>query len=221
MGETVFYFLFLFFRRAQIQHGSGQPFHNYFHSKIFHKTLDKSTVHGNIDWFIITGSYLILGFIINNYIPFFEDIQDLIGSLVSLEMNERTNDISTVSECNPSHPITSPHRTAPHRHLTHYNNTIYFALHCIFISNTKQVRSSNCVWMASGVLRFDVLPRCRRIMARSIQRDGPFACTILRCLFLRFSSSFLWNRNGFFCFQSCSGCCRQRKAIFLLNELAK
>jgi hypothetical protein len=37
-----------------------------------------------VDWFIITSSYLVVGFIISNSVPFFEDIQNLIGSLVSV-----------------------------------------------------------------------------------------------------------------------------------------
>jgi hypothetical protein len=81
---------FVLFQHQQIPNedcNSGQPFHHFLHSKIFPKTLDKSTTRGKVDWFIVTFSYLVVGFIISNAVPFFEDVQNLIGSLVSLNKN--------------------------------------------------------------------------------------------------------------------------------------
>lgn len=60
---------------------AGQPFHYFLHQKLFPKTLNKNTTRGRVDWFIITSSYLVFAFIISNAVPFFSDIQNLIGSL--------------------------------------------------------------------------------------------------------------------------------------------
>lgn len=60
---------------------AGQPLHMYMHAVFFPKTMNQITTRGKIDWFIITGGYIVFGFIIGNLIPFFADVQALIGAL--------------------------------------------------------------------------------------------------------------------------------------------
>jgi len=58
-----------------------QPLHDWLHSKIFPQTHHKESRLGTIHWFLITTGYLVFGFVVGNLIPFFADVQSLIGSL--------------------------------------------------------------------------------------------------------------------------------------------
>jgi hypothetical protein len=58
-----------------------QPLHDWLHHKVFPKTYHEESTVGTIHWFLITGGYLIFGFVVGNLIPFFADVQALIGSL--------------------------------------------------------------------------------------------------------------------------------------------
>lgn len=60
---------------------SCQPLHMWLHSQVFPQTFQLESKLGAIHWFIITCGYLVFGFIIGNLIPFFADVQALIGSL--------------------------------------------------------------------------------------------------------------------------------------------
>lgn len=57
-----------------------QPFHCWVHSIVFPKTFNSSSVKGQVHWFFITVVYIIFAFVIANLIPFFSDLQGLIGS---------------------------------------------------------------------------------------------------------------------------------------------
>lgn len=59
-----------------------QPLHVWFHKTICPKTLYKNDISGTRDWFIITFAYTLFGFCIANLIPFFADLQALIGTLL-------------------------------------------------------------------------------------------------------------------------------------------
>ena len=58
-----------------------QPLHMWLHATIFPKTFNEDSLVGQIHWFIITFAYIVFGFIVGNLIPFFADVQALIGSL--------------------------------------------------------------------------------------------------------------------------------------------
>eukprot|EP00980_Cylindrotheca_fusiformis_P006250 scaffold1336_cov158-Cylindrotheca_fusiformis.AAC.12 len=58
-----------------------QPLHDWLHQNIFPSTYHEESTLGSIHWFLITGGYLVFGFIVGNLIPFFADVQALIGSL--------------------------------------------------------------------------------------------------------------------------------------------
>ena len=58
-----------------------QPLHMYLHSNIFPSTYQQTSVRGNIHWFCVTFGYIVVGYIIGNLIPYFADVQALIGSL--------------------------------------------------------------------------------------------------------------------------------------------
>ena len=60
---------------------SVQPLHMWFHSTIFPKTATEESLSGKGHWFVLTFGYLIFGFFVGNLIPFFADVQALIGSL--------------------------------------------------------------------------------------------------------------------------------------------
>lgn len=58
-----------------------QPLHVWLHCTFFPKTVYKSTWNGSRDWLITTVSFTLIGWTIANLIPFFADIQSLIGNL--------------------------------------------------------------------------------------------------------------------------------------------
>lgn len=58
-----------------------QPLHNWLHCTIFPQTYQEESTLGSIHWFLLTVGYLMIGFVIGNLIPFFADVQALIGSL--------------------------------------------------------------------------------------------------------------------------------------------
>mmetsp|Transcript_5915 Transcript_5915/g.14023 ORF Transcript_5915/g.14023 Transcript_5915/m.14023 type:complete len:479 (+) Transcript_5915:93-1529(+) len=58
-----------------------QPLHDWLHSKIFPQTYHEESRLGTMHWFLITTGYLVFGFVVGNLIPFFADVQALIGSL--------------------------------------------------------------------------------------------------------------------------------------------
>ena len=60
---------------------TGRSFHRFLHSKLFSQSVDKNTPRGKFDWFVVTGLYLLFTFTVSNAIPFFADIQSLIGSV--------------------------------------------------------------------------------------------------------------------------------------------
>ena len=57
-----------------------QPFHMWLHSTFFPKTFNSSSCQGRTHWFCITVCYIIFAWVIVNLIPFFGDLQALIGS---------------------------------------------------------------------------------------------------------------------------------------------
>jgi Transmembrane amino acid transporter protein len=58
-----------------------QPLHVWFHKTFFSKTLYHSTWSGTRDWLIISFTFTLFGWTVANLIPFFADIQALIGTL--------------------------------------------------------------------------------------------------------------------------------------------
>lgn len=58
-----------------------QPIHVWIHTTFRHKTLYKNTFAGTCDWMIITVSFAVFAWIIANLVPFFADIQSILGSL--------------------------------------------------------------------------------------------------------------------------------------------
>ena len=58
-----------------------QPLHMYLHSRIFPSTYQQTSVMGSIHWFCVTFGYIVVGYIVGNLIPYFADVQALIGSL--------------------------------------------------------------------------------------------------------------------------------------------
>ena len=59
----------------------SQPLHVWFHSKIFPKTLYQDTFSGQLHWFLICFGFVAFSWLIANLIPFFAEVQSLIGSL--------------------------------------------------------------------------------------------------------------------------------------------
>ena len=59
-----------------------QPFHVWVHSTVFPETLYVSSNKGKIHWLTITVGYIIVAWVLANIIPFFEDLQGLIGALL-------------------------------------------------------------------------------------------------------------------------------------------
>ncbi|KAL3909965.1 MAG: hypothetical protein SGILL_007879 [Bacillariaceae sp.] len=60
---------------------SCQPLHMWIHETVFPSTFQEESVKGKIHWFVLTCGYLAFGFFVGNLIPFFADVQALIGSL--------------------------------------------------------------------------------------------------------------------------------------------
>ena len=58
-----------------------QPLHMYLHSTFFPSTYQQTSLLGSIHWFCITFGYIVIGYIVGNLIPYFADVQALIGSL--------------------------------------------------------------------------------------------------------------------------------------------
>ena len=58
-----------------------QPLHNWLHCTVFPRTYQKESMLGSIHWFFLTVGYLVFGFFIGILVPFFADVQALIGSL--------------------------------------------------------------------------------------------------------------------------------------------
>ena len=56
-----------------------QPLNFWLHATIFPKTYNKPGRKGQIHWLLLTISYIIFAFIVGNLIPFFSDLQSLIG----------------------------------------------------------------------------------------------------------------------------------------------
>lgn len=181
---------------------TGQPFHHFLHSKIFPTTLDKSTMRGTLDWFIITAGYLVVGFIISNSIPFFEDVQGLIGSLVSLNNNKKfTATIkSIITSCKPSNNIFLFYHI--YRSFIHSNSNSNSIIN--IINTNGKVWCTYRIWLASYILCFHVLPRGRsKIMERNVDGNGILACIIMWYIFFHFSSFILHRWNSFICFCTC------------------
>jgi len=59
-----------------------QPFHFWLHSTIFPQTYHKPGRKGQLHWFLLTVGYILFAFVIGNVIPFFSDLQGLIGALL-------------------------------------------------------------------------------------------------------------------------------------------
>lgn len=59
-----------------------QPFHFWLHATIFPRTFNQPGRHGQIHWLVLTVGYIIFAFIVGNLIPFFADLQALIGALL-------------------------------------------------------------------------------------------------------------------------------------------
>eukprot|EP00797_Seminavis_robusta_P015486 Sro2322_g323250.2 (323) ;mRNA; f:4304-5272 len=60
---------------------AGQPLHMWLHATVFPKTYQTSGRQGTLHWLIVTCGFLVFGFVVGNLIPFFADVQALIGSL--------------------------------------------------------------------------------------------------------------------------------------------
>jgi hypothetical protein len=61
---------------------SMQAVHSYTHSKVFPKIYRLESTEGRIHWLMITVSFVLFAFLIANIIPFFSDVNGLIGSLM-------------------------------------------------------------------------------------------------------------------------------------------
>jgi len=59
----------------------AQPVHAWIHSKVAPKTLYKNTTKGKIHWFLICLGFVSFAWLIANLVPFFDEVQSLIGSL--------------------------------------------------------------------------------------------------------------------------------------------
>jgi amino acid permease len=58
------------------------PFHTWLHTTIFPSTFNSSSMKGKLHWLLITCSYLTFAWIMGNLIPFFSDVQGLLGALL-------------------------------------------------------------------------------------------------------------------------------------------
>ena len=59
----------------------GQPLHRAMHACIFPSTVDAFTQRAAVHWFIITFAQLVLSVLLATAIPFFSELQSLLGSL--------------------------------------------------------------------------------------------------------------------------------------------
>ena len=59
-----------------------QPFHFWVHSIAFPKTFNSASTKGQLHWLLVTGGCIVCACVIANVIPFFSDLQGLIGSLL-------------------------------------------------------------------------------------------------------------------------------------------
>lgn len=60
---------------------AGQPLHKWFHATFFPSTVEEESKRASFHWFLVTFGYLLVGWVLSNCIPFFADVQALIGSL--------------------------------------------------------------------------------------------------------------------------------------------
>jgi len=58
-----------------------QPLHRWLHSVVFPRTAGKESCRANCHWFLVTVGFLLFGYVIGNLIPFFADVQAILGSL--------------------------------------------------------------------------------------------------------------------------------------------
>lgn len=58
-----------------------QPVHSYVHSKVFSKTYRASSIKATLHWLLITVSFILFAFMIVNIVPFFADVNGLVGAL--------------------------------------------------------------------------------------------------------------------------------------------
>jgi amino acid transporter len=58
-----------------------QPVHSYVHSRVFSKTYRASSIKASLHWLLITVSFIMFAFMIVNIIPFFADVNGLVGAL--------------------------------------------------------------------------------------------------------------------------------------------
>ena len=61
---------------------SMQAVHSYAHSKVFPKTFKSESTPARIHWLLITVSFIFFAFVIANLVPFFSDVNSLIGALL-------------------------------------------------------------------------------------------------------------------------------------------
>ena len=59
-----------------------QPFHTWLHNNIFPSTFNSSSTKGKLHWLLITSTYLAFAWAVGNLIPFFSDVQGLLGALL-------------------------------------------------------------------------------------------------------------------------------------------
>lgn len=61
---------------------TAQPLHRVVHQMLWPKSVDKDNITARAQWGVISIISLLLAFFIANSIPFFEDVQGVIGSLL-------------------------------------------------------------------------------------------------------------------------------------------
>jgi len=60
---------------------TGQPLHRAVHTYLFPHTVDERTLRSSVDWLVVTTMQLVVSLILALAIPFFADLQGLLGSL--------------------------------------------------------------------------------------------------------------------------------------------
>jgi len=60
---------------------TGQPLYRYITSSLSPATLDKVSLTGRAHWLAITCAYLTFGYLVTNTLPFFAEVQELVGAL--------------------------------------------------------------------------------------------------------------------------------------------
>jgi len=60
---------------------TGQPLHRAIHTFLFPQTVDERTLRSSLDWMLITALQLVISVILALAIPFFAELQGLLGSL--------------------------------------------------------------------------------------------------------------------------------------------